>query len=39
MDIYAEFFRDEKPANAIMEVSRLAEPGLEVEIEATAVLD
>ena len=39
VDIYAEFFTDGKPANAIMEVSRLAEPGLDVEIEATAVLD
>ena len=39
VDIYAEFFGDKKPTNAIMEVSRLAEPGLDIEIEATAVID
>jgi enamine deaminase RidA (YjgF/YER057c/UK114 family) len=39
VDIFTEFFGDQKPTNAIMEVSRLATPFLVVEIEATVILD
>ncbi len=39
VDIYDEFFGDKKPANLIIEINRLAAPGLDVEIEALAVLD
>jgi len=39
VDIFTEFFGDQKPTNAIMEVSRLAKPSLVVEIEATVIFD
>jgi len=39
VDIFTEFFGDQKPTNAIMEVSRLAMPYLVVEIEATVMFD
>ena len=39
VDIYDEFFGDKKPANLIIEINRLAAPGLDIEIEALAVLD
>tara|TARA_B100001146_G_C15994742_1_gene354152 strand:- start:253 stop:642 length:390 start_codon:yes stop_codon:yes gene_type:complete len=39
VDIFTEFFGDQKPTNAIMEVSRLAMPPLVVEIEATVIFD
>ena len=37
--IWEEHFRGEWPTNSYVEVSALAEPGLNVEITATAVLD
>ncbi len=36
--LFQEFFRGEYPANTLVEIGALAEPGLDVEIEATAVL-
>ena len=39
VDIFTEFFGDQKPTNAIMEISRLAMPPLVVEIEATVIFD
>jgi 2-iminobutanoate/2-iminopropanoate deaminase len=38
-EIFHQFFKDEYPANSLIEISALAEPGLDVEIEAMAVLD
>ena len=38
-EIWNEYFQGEWPTNAYVEVSALAEPGLSVEITATAVLD
>ena len=38
-EIYLHYFRGEYPANSLIEISALAEPGLDVEIEAVAVLD
>ena len=38
MSIWEEYFRGEWPTNSYVEVSALAEPGLTVEITATAVL-
>ena len=35
---FEEFFKGEYPANTLVEITALAEPGLDVEIEATAVL-
>jgi 2-iminobutanoate/2-iminopropanoate deaminase len=37
-EIFHQFFKGEYPANSLIEISALAEPGLDVEIEATAVL-
>jgi 2-iminobutanoate/2-iminopropanoate deaminase len=37
-EIFQQFFKGEYPANSLIEISALAEPGLDVEIEATAVL-
>ena len=39
VDLFTEFFGDQKPTNAILEVTRLELPGLVVEIEATAIFD
>ena len=38
-EIWEEHFRGKWPTNSYVEVSALAEPGLNVEITATAVLD
>jgi len=37
--VHGEFFRDIRPANTIMQVSRFIDPQWLVEIEADAVLD
>lgn len=37
-EIFYQFFKGEYPANSLIEISALAEPGLAVEIEATVVL-
>ena len=36
---HAQFFKDIKPCNTMVEVSALIEPGYLVEIEATAVIE
>ena len=36
--LFQEFFKGEYPANTLVEITALAEPGLDVEIEATAAL-
>jgi enamine deaminase RidA (YjgF/YER057c/UK114 family) len=38
-NIHGEFFRDIRPVNTIMQVSRFIDPEWLVEIEADAVLD
>ena len=38
-NLFTEYFKGEFPANTLVEIRALAEPGLEVEIEATALLD
>jgi len=37
--LFAEFFQHEYPTNSLVEISALAEPGLDVEIEAIALLE
>jgi enamine deaminase RidA (YjgF/YER057c/UK114 family) len=37
--VHGEFFRDIRPANTIMQVSRFIDPDWLVEIEADAVID
>ena len=37
--LFARYFEEQYPANSLIEISALAEPGLDVEIEAIAVLD
>ena len=36
--LFTEFFKDEYPANTLVEITALAEPGLDVEIEAIVSL-
>ena len=38
-EIFARYFEGEYPANSLIGISELVEPGLDVEIEAIAVLD
>ena len=38
VEVFQKFFGDTPPANTLVEVSALAEPGLDVEIEAIAVI-
>jgi enamine deaminase RidA (YjgF/YER057c/UK114 family) len=38
-EVHGEFFRDIRPVNTIMEVSRFIDPDWLVEIEADAVVD
>ena len=38
-EVWEEYFQGEWPTNSYVEVSALAEPGLTLEITATAVLD
>ena len=37
-ELFAKYFEGKYPANSLIEISALAEPGLDVEIEAIAVL-
>ena len=37
-EIFERYFQGKYPANSLIEISALAEPGLDVEIEAIAVL-
>ena len=37
-ELFAVYFEEKYPANSLIEISALAEPGLDVEIEAIAVL-
>ena len=37
-EIFYQFFKGEYPANSLIEISALAEPGLDVEIEAIVML-
>lgn len=37
-ELFAKHFRGEYPANSLIEISALAEPGLDVEIEAVVAL-
>ncbi len=37
-ELFARYFEGKYPANSLIEISALAEPGLDVEIEAIAVL-
>ena len=37
--IFAKHFQGQYPANSLIEISGLAEPGMDVEIEAIVVLD
>lgn len=37
--LFTEYFKGEFPTNTLVEIRALAEPGLDVEIEATALLD
>ena len=38
-ELFARYFEGQYPANSLIEISALAEPGLDVEIEAIAALD
>ena len=37
--LFAKHFQEQYPANSLIEISALAEPGLDVEIEAIVVLE
>ena len=37
--LFAKHFQEQYPANSLIEISALAEPGLDVEIEAIVILD
>lgn len=37
--LFARHFQEQYPANSLIEISALAEPGLDVEVEAIVVLD
>ena len=38
-ELFAKHFEEQYPANSLIEITALAEPGLDVEIEALVVLD
>ncbi|MEC9279851.1 MAG: RidA family protein [Chloroflexota bacterium] len=38
-ELFAKHFEEQYPANSLIEITALAEPGLDVEIEAIVVLD
>ena len=37
--LFAKHFQEQYPANSLIEITALAEPGLDVEIEAIVILD
>ncbi len=37
--LFEEFFKGDYPTNTLVEITALVEPGLDIEIEATAVLN
>ena len=37
--LFAKHFQEQYPANSLIEISALAEPGLDVEVEAIVILD
>jgi len=37
--LFAKHFQGENPANSLIEITALAEPGLDVEIEAVVILE
>ena len=39
IDLFTEYFRGQNPANSLVEITALAMPGLDIEIEAIVVLD
>ena len=39
IDLFNEYFGGQNPANSLVEISALALPGLDIEIEAIVVLD
>ena len=38
-ELFSKHFEEQYPANSLIEITALAEPGLDVEIEAVVVLD
>ena len=38
-DLFARYFEGQYPANSLIEITALVEPGLDVEVEAIAVLE
>ena len=37
--VFDQHFKGQNPANSLVEISALAEPGLDIEIEAIVILD
>ena len=37
--VYAEYFKGNNPTNSLIAITALAQPGLDIEIEAIAILD
>jgi enamine deaminase RidA (YjgF/YER057c/UK114 family) len=38
-ELFATHFQEQYPANSLIEISALAEPGLDVEVEAVVILE
>ena len=38
-ELFARHFKEQYPANSLVEISALAEPGLDVEVEAVLILE
>ena len=38
-ELFARHFQEQYPANSLIEISALAEPGLDVEVEAVVILE
>jgi enamine deaminase RidA (YjgF/YER057c/UK114 family) len=37
--LFTKYFQGEYPANSLVEITALAEPGLDIEIEAVVILE